>query len=214
VTTERFPDRQSIRLKGYDYTQLGAYFITLCTHQRQHLFGMVEQDAVVPSDCGRVVAAQWQAAAEHSTRVRLDVWVVMPNHMHAILWIENTGEAFPRDDLSEPATLHRHALLSEGASLGNASPLHPAGAMPGSVGAIVGSFKSIAARRINRLRHMPGAPVWQRNYYEHVIRTEDALSKIRQYIVDNPKRWHLDRYHPAPAGPDVLAAEIWRLMHL
>ncbi len=60
---------------------------------------------------------------------------------------------------------------------------------------------------------MPGAPVWQRNYYEHVIRTEEALSKIRQYVVDNPSRWHLDRYHPTPAGPDPLATEIWQLMH-
>jgi REP element-mobilizing transposase RayT len=214
MSTQCYPDRQSIRLRSYDYTWPGAYFVTMCTSEQQHLLGSVEQDTVVLSDWGRVVAAQWQAVPAHCAHVRLDEWVIMPNHMHAVLWIMGTGEAFPTADLFEPALSHRQAIRPVNTSPGNASPLRPAGAVPGSVGAIIGNLKSVTARRINQLRNMPGEPVWQRNYYEHVIRTEEALSKIRQYIVDNPKRWHLDRYHPDPAGPDPWAAEIWRLMHL
>jgi hypothetical protein len=80
------------------------------------------------------------------------------------------------------------------------------------LGAIVGNFKSVTARRINRVRGTPGAPVWQRNYYEHVVRDERALNVIRQYIADNPARWAWDTYNPAAAGPDPQAAELWRLL--
>jgi len=80
------------------------------------------------------------------------------------------------------------------------------------LGAIVGNFKSVATRRVNRVRGTPGAPVWQRSYWEHVVRTEEALEAIREYIVGNPARWTLDRYHPASAGPDPHAADLWRLL--
>ncbi len=134
MTPQRRPNRQSIRLKSYDYTQPGAYFVTICAHEQQHLFGSVEQGMVTLSDGGRVVAAQWQAVPAHCAHVRLDVWVIMPNHMHAILWIVGTGEAFPTADLFELASSRRQAILSVSAAPGNASPLHPAGAAPGSVG--------------------------------------------------------------------------------
>ena len=95
----------------------------------------------------------------------------------------------------------------------NASPLpFPSGAPRGSLGAIIGNFKSITARRINQIRKMPGMPAWQRNYYEHIVRTERALNAIRKYIIDNPARWLLDKYNPQAGGPDSLAAELWRLL--
>ncbi len=95
----------------------------------------------------------------------------------------------------------------------DASPLQrPVGMKPGSLGAIVGNFKSVTARRINRSRGTPGEPVWQRNYWEHIIRSEEALQAIRRYIEENPLRWALDTYNPAMIRRDPHAVELWRLL--
>jgi putative transposase len=95
----------------------------------------------------------------------------------------------------------------------NASPLPMAsGAPSGSLGAIIGNFKSVTARRVNQIRRTPGAPVWQRNYYEHIIRTERALTAIREYIAGNPARWRLDKYNALADGTDPLAAQLWHLL--
>jgi REP element-mobilizing transposase RayT len=88
----------------------------------------------------------------------------------------------------------------------------PAGAPSGSLGAIIGNYKSVTTRRINQIRKAPGIMVWQRNYYEHIIRTERALKAIRKYIINNPARWHLDKYNAQASGPDPMAAEVWRLL--
>jgi REP element-mobilizing transposase RayT len=88
----------------------------------------------------------------------------------------------------------------------------PSGAASGSLGAIIGNLKSMVARRINQIRDTPGAPVWQRNYYEHVIRTERALRAIREYIALNPTRWRMDRYNVLASEHDPMAAELWRLL--
>ena len=88
----------------------------------------------------------------------------------------------------------------------------PIGVTPGSLGAIVGNFKAVTARRINRLRRTPGAPAWQRNYYEQMARNEWELSDIRQYIAGNPERWAWDTYNPTAAGPDPQAIELWHVL--
>jgi REP element-mobilizing transposase RayT len=201
--------RRSIRLPGHDYASAGAYFVTICTHQRELLF----EDPVLRG----VAEALWQRIPRHFPHVQLDAWVVMPNHVHGILVI--TGDAC-RGEASPETVSSTHPLAPAGtgsagqAPTGDASPLphRPAGPSPGSLGAIVGNFKSVTARRINRLRRTPGAPVWQRNYYEHVVRDERALNAIRQYIADNPARWAWDTYNPAAAGPDPQATELWRLL--
>jgi REP element-mobilizing transposase RayT len=195
--------RRSIRLPGHDYRSPGAYFVTICTHQRDLLF----DDPVLR----RVVETQWQRILRHSRHVRLDAWVVMPNHVHGIIVIRDDhgrGEASP-EAVSSPnrstlsGTGWEHEPLAR-----DASPLLQAG----SLGAIVGNFKSVTARRINRIRQTPGLPVWQRNYYEHVLRNERAWNAIRQYIAENPARWAWDTYNPVALGPDSHAAELWRLL--
>jgi putative transposase len=201
--------RRSIRFPGYDYRQAGAYFVTICTYQRALLF----DDPTLR----RVAEALWQRIPRHFPHVQLDAWVVMPNHVHGVLVItrdvrrgEASQEALPP---AEP-TADVGTGLSEEWVAGDASPLpqRPAGPPPGSLGAIVGNFKSVTARRINRLRRAPGMPVWQRNYYEHIVRDEPALNAVRQYIVDNPARWAWDTYNPIAAGSDPDAAELWRLL--
>jgi REP element-mobilizing transposase RayT len=181
--------RRSIRLKGYDYAQPGAYFCTIVTHQRELLF----DDPVLR----RIVETMWQHIPRHAPHVSLDEWCVMPNHVHGILVIterSRRGDAFPVNRSDSRGSTFIGTLPVDTA--GSSECIAPTGTSPGSLGAIVGNFKSVAARRINRVRKTPGASVWQRNYYERVIRNERELDAIRQYIVDNPLHWESDPEHP------------------
>ncbi len=196
--------RRSIRLPGYDYTHPGAYFVTICTHQRESLFGDVVDGEMRLNEFGEIVREEWFQTAKIRPNVELrdDEFVVMPNHIHGIIWIVDIVGATRR---VAPTTTTRQVapMASE-----------PRGPVPGSIGAIIGQFKSIVTKRINILRAAPGAPVWQRNYYEHIIRNEHALNAIRQYIHDNPARWSWDRNNLDAIGPDPMARAIWTMIHL
>ena len=207
--------RRSIRLLGYDYTQPGAYFVTICAHERQHLFGEVVDGQMRLSSAGRVVDWYWRRLPQHFPHVRLDAHMVMPNHAHVILWIVDAVGATHSPTISGQTV---NVVPTDGPDqtqrvLGNASsPLRPNGPAPGSVGAIIGNFKSVTTRRINKMNHTPGDPVWQRNFYERIVRNERALHAIRQYIADNPARWHLDRYNAAAESQDPLAVSIMDML--
>jgi putative transposase len=190
--------RRSIRLQGYNYRQGGAYFITIVTYVRECTLGQVKDGMMALSAYGSISEQSWRSLPRHFTNIELDAFIVMPNHIHGIVfiyggtssWAERQGEAFGAKDgntsLKAP----------------NASPLHGTarraskGTTPGSLGAIVQSFKSTSTRRINKVRKNPGTPFWQRNYYEHVIRNEDDLNNIRQYILHNPAQWLKDDENP------------------
>lgn len=195
MTTRHDPDRhhrRSIRLKGYDYSSPGAYFVTICTHRQEPLFGEVGDGEMVLSKFGQIAHDEWLASPNIRREIELDAFVVMPNHIHGIVWIVvgATGRS----------PLHGQ------------SPLRPRGPAPKSLGAFVAGYKSAVTKRINQRRDTPGHPVWQRNYWEHIVRTERALDAIRRYIADNPVRWSLDRYNPAATGRDPRAADLWRLL--
>jgi len=151
--------RRSLRLKGYDYAQPGAYFVTICTHRHQPLFGEVVDGAMQLHAFGQIVWEEWFRSAEIRAEIVLfsDEFVVMPNHLHGIVWIVEADNAVGATGRSP---LQKRPL----------SP--PRGPAPRSLGAFVAGFKSIVTKRINALRGTPGARVWQRNYYEHIIRTE------------------------------------------
>ena len=195
--------RRSIRLKGYDYTQPGAYFVTICTHERTCLFGEVVDGVMVLNAYGRIAQACWESIPDHFPHVQLDAVVIMPNHMHGIIWIVdddgNTtcggGRGTARRAPTTTTTTERFGAP-----------------VPGSLPTIIRSFKSAVTKHINAHRGTPGAPVWQRNYYEHIIRNEQALNAIRRYIAENPLRWHLDRYNSAAVGPDPQAIALWHLL--
>ena len=167
--------RRSIRMPGYDYTQPGAYFITLCVQQRECLFGVIDDAGMHQNPYGELALACWRAIPTHFTFVALDSFTLMPNHFHAVVVITGNPGAPPTD--AAPA-------------------LPPHGTAPGSLGAIVQNFKAVTTRTINARRGTPGQPVWQRNYYEHIIRGERDLHAIRDYIENNPLRWALDSLHP------------------
>jgi putative transposase len=172
--------RRSIRLRGYNYAQAGAYFVTVCTQNRDCLFGEVMNGEVRLNSFGRIVAECWNAISKHFPNVELDESVVMPNHVHGILVIVDT-----RVGAQHAAPLQRR--VDRGGRVN---------VTPGSLGAIIRSFKSAVTKCINELPNTLISNPWQRNYYEHIIRNERDLERIRQYILDNPADWDKDEYNP------------------
>ena len=189
--------RRSIRLPGYDYASPGSYFVTVCTHQRKLLFGEVIAGQMHRNALGDIVHAEWYATERVRPEVRLDAFVVMPNHLHGILEIIDVGasrglapRAHARADNAEMRATHRVAPTAGARS-------RPHGPAPGSIGAILGQIKSLTKKAINKTRGTPGRPVWQPNYHEHVIRNQKELQRVREYICNNPLRWPSDRENPA-----------------
>ena len=170
--------RRSIRLKGYDYSSAGAYFITLCTHHRECIFGEIMDGAMHLNPYGLIVASAWKQSSVIRQEIELDEWVVMPNHVHGIVVITHNSSGVP--DIA-------------GANGRLPPPISPM--KPRSISSFMAGFKSFTTKRINILRDTPGNVVWQRNYYERIIRDERALNNIRRYIQMNPINWELDRLH-------------------
>jgi REP element-mobilizing transposase RayT len=196
-------DRQSIRLPEYDYRSPGAYFVTICATDRRCLFGTVAGDQMQTNDYGDVVAEEWRRTETVRDRVVVDTFVVMPNHTHGVIIITD-----PPDDGDGDAP-DRSSSVSDGDGhniRGGSSAMNPhhggnpdrtfGGAIAGSLSTIMRQFKSMVTKRINRLRDTPGADVWQRNFYERVVRNRAELNRIRRYIRRNPAEWDTDRVHP------------------
>ncbi len=155
------PRRKRLRLKGYDYSQAGAYFVTISTRASACIFGTVHRGIVCLNEAGRIAASSWIWLESQYPHVALDAFIVMPNHVHGIII------------------------------------LHPPHIIPGTptpvrgkpLGRLIGAFKTVSTKRINYLRRSPGAPLWHRSYFDHIIRNGDALATIREYIDTNPERW-------------------------
>lgn len=173
--------RRSIRIKEYDYTSPGAYFVTLVTYQRDCLFGEIRDAKMALNDFGSIADECWHAIPEHFPFVELGAYVIMPNHVHGIIVIH-------ADDLAS-----QHVGATQCVA---PTPItrRPKGPKPKSLGAIIGSFKSAVSYRINKEYNATG--IWQRNYYEHIIRDEKDLQRITDYIETNPLRWNDDDENP------------------
>ena len=167
--------RRSIRLNQYNYSLPGAYFITICTHKRQYLFGHIEDQKMLLNKNGLIVKDELLKTAVLRPYLSIDEYVIMPNHLHAIIWIY--------DPLSE--------------SLDEAGVNKFGKPRAKTLGSIIGAFKAAATRRINEQSGNDGPFVWQRNYYEHVIRRDESMKEIREYIRYNPLNWDTDPENPA-----------------
>ena len=170
------PRRKDMRLQGYNYSQPGAYFVTLCTKNRLCLFGDVVNGQVLLSEEGRIAYDCWTDLPTHYTHIALDEFVVMPNHVHGIILIADAEKAISPNETRagyKPAPTSRYSLSE-----------------------VMRGFKTFSGRRINRLRNSTGQAVWQRNFYDHVIRDEKTLAAVREYIVNNPAKWSEDYYNP------------------
>jgi len=188
--------RRSIRLRDYNYARCGAYFVTVVTQNRKCLFGESTDDELLLNDAGRMVQTVWNELPNHYLGVECDAFLVMPNHIHGVISLVGAGPCARPAGKGQPqgvAPTVDHAVLS----------------LPD----VVHRFKSLTTKRyidgVKQLRwkRFTGR-LWQRNYFEHVIRNEDSLNRIRQYILDNPARWEFDRENPLTTQPE--AANAWR----
>ena len=199
--------RRSIRLRGYDYAQAGAYFVTIVTKDRACLFGEIVKGETRPNQFGCIVQAAWDELVNRYQGVECDAFVVMPNHIHGIIGLVDHGGVGTNDVGAglKPARTESPSTTAPRAGF------KPAPTRPG-LPEIIRAFKTFSARRINELRAMPGAPVWQRNYYEHVVRGENELSRIREYIANNPLQWEMDRENPLRTSDGLIRkAEPWEV---
>jgi putative transposase len=172
-------DRRSIRLKDYDYTQAGAYFVTICTHERRCLFGGITGGAMVINALGKIVQEEWEQTAVLRANVELDAFVIMPNHIHGIIVIVVDGRGMMHH---APTT----NIADQPAQRKFAKPI------ANSLSSIVGTFKAAVTRRINISPDAPDYPIWQRNYHEHIIHNQNSLDHIRSYVAANPSGWAAD----------------------
>jgi putative transposase len=182
--------REHVRLKGFDYRSNHAYFVTICTRDRECILGTVDVDVVRPTRRGLVVQDCWNNLRAHHPQIELDAFVVMPNHIHGIICIVG-------DDVA--------------ATPASPIPRRAKGPKSGSLSAIIGLYKSAVTRQVNRLRPGAGTGLWQPNFYEHVVRNDRALELIRDYILTNPARWHEDEHNPSATKPESFSR--WLARH-
>ena len=208
IHVEIYKNRRSIRLKDYDYRQPGAYFVTIVTQSRKNIFGEINLNegdysrqsppkpqkytiAKISSSpvnryiAGEIVLECWKRIPRHFPFTQLDVFILIPNHFHAILWLldseeKSVGPGILNNDHHDPDGTYRRTKGTES----------------GSLNAVIQNFKSISTRKINKFQQTPGNKIWQRGYYERVIRNERELNAIRKYIQANPYNWAQDSENP------------------
>jgi REP element-mobilizing transposase RayT len=176
---------RSIRLKGYDYSQPGAYFVTICTKDRRCLFGDVIDGEVRLNSFGRIVEEEWLRSAEIRSEIKLDAWVVMPNHIHGIVFITRKSTVGATGQARSPCIFDRAPLHATRSARG------PEKRSPGS---FISGLKATVTRLVNQLRGTRGSTIWQRNYYDRIIRNEEELKTLRGYVAENPLQWEVDQY--------------------
>ena len=232
--------RKSIRLKEYDYSNGGWYYVTICTNNREHLFGTVVNNKVELNDYGKIVQAEWLKTKEIRKNIDLDDYVIMPNHFHGIIiikynendlknksnnnvgatrWVapneeevapnkavyidnpkDNEQENPEKQQLIKEKETNQQLLQENRASHrikedNRASHRLAPTIQPNSLGSIIGQFKSVCTKRIKLMLDYPIKTIWQKNFYEHIIRNEEDLFRIRKYIEQNPVKWQLDEYY-------------------
>jgi putative transposase len=185
--------RQSIRIKEYDYTLPGAYFVTIVTYQRDCLLGDIQNGTIVLNAFGQIADECWRSIPEHFPSVELGAYAIMPNHVHGIIIISGVGARHADDTRRGASVGARHADNRKGAAVLRPNVTRP-NVKPGSLGAIMRSYKSAVSYRIHKEHNATG--IWQRNYYEHIIRNDRDLQHITDYINANPLRWNEDDENP------------------
>ncbi len=164
--------RKSIRLKNFDYSSFGAYFITICTYKKYNYFGEIFDNKVKLSPIGKMAKTYWREIPSHFKVVNLDEFIIMPNHIHGILKIENLRE---NNTTTKPKINQFQKTIKN------------------SISSIIQSYKAALTRWCKKNNQTEFK--WQRNYYEHVIRNDKELHLIQQYIMDNPIAWKKDKYN-------------------
>jgi REP element-mobilizing transposase RayT len=187
--------RQSIRLKGYDYSQSGLYFITICCYQRECLFGNIINSQIILNDFGQLIKEEWLKSAEIRKEIELDDFVIMPNHFHGIVIInQEINSDFMKNDVDFQDNNVGANGRSPRQQIQSSRP--KISMKPKSISSLIAGFKSATTKKINIIRNTPQNPVWQGNYYDHIIRNDESLARIREYVQNNPLSWENDQLHP------------------
>jgi REP element-mobilizing transposase RayT len=193
--------RRSIRLKGYDYSQEGAYFITICCHNRICRFGEIVGAGLAPAqmqlnEYGNIAYNEWAKLPERFPNLELDVFQIMPNHMHGIIVLNDVGAgASPTPIAPTQFDDIKNGQSSNGRIKNNTG--QPQGIAP-TVGDIVGAYKSLVANgclKIFKINNEKMGKLWQRDYYEHIIRDDRSYQTISEYITNNPSKWADDKFY-------------------
>ena len=181
-----FPRRKNLRLQGFDYSTPGAYFVTICTQRHTRLFGEVVDGVMYPNAAGQMVELIWRSLPDKFPSAALDSFQVMPDHLHFGIWV--AWPAVAPDITPNPSLIQ-----------------------------MMQWFKSLTTARYRHGVKQEGwtrypGKLWQRSYFDHIVRSQQALDKIRHYIDTDPARWQWDRYNAQRVGSDSLAVEIWRMI--
>lgn len=188
------PQRKSIRLPKWDYSQSGYYFITVCTHNRICLFGKIIDGKMVLDDIGEMIQKWLMKIPERFKNTTLDECQIMPNHLHIIIVIgDKTTHRKQSVGVGSPDPLLN---VFSNPHIGRGNPVIGRGNPAPTLGQIVAYLKYQSTKQINILNKTPGQRLFQRNYYEHIIRNENDLNEIREYIKTNPQIWDRDRNNP------------------
>lgn len=178
--------RHSLRINKYNYSLPGAYFITICTYRKENILGYMIDGKIELNVLGKITVREWLKTLQIRKNIQLDEYMVMPNHFHGIIILTDNSKGVlqyaPTNEFRSPSQ---------------------------TIGSIVRGFKSAVTRQIKRLDYPFFYSVWQRNYYEHVIRNENELNLIREYIQNNPLRWQYDREN-LEGKPDEIEKKFWK----
>ncbi|MFY9804437.1 MAG: transposase [Candidatus Acidiferrales bacterium] len=169
------PNRRSIRLRAFDYSQRASYFVTIATHNSKHIFGEIILNQMKLSRIGQIVSECWTEIPDHFPAIVLGESIVMPNHIHGVIVIRaRARHAVPLQSQAESVEAFGRPRVA-------------------SIPTVVRSFKSAVSLRARKALAQPTMQVWQRNYFERVIRGEREFSKVRKYILQNPARWEWEK---------------------
>jgi len=195
---------ESTRLKDYNYSRNGAYFVTICTKNSMHLFGSIVDQKLIPNRQAEVVTECWLDLPLHYYNCTLDEFIVMPNHVHGIVIINNDiiETRFKQDNIVAETGLKPDKVVVETGLKPDKvvvetglKPVSTAGrvAKPYPLSEIIRGFKTFSARRINEYQNTRGKAFWQSRFFDHIIRNREELKRIRQYIIENPLKWELEK---------------------
>jgi REP element-mobilizing transposase RayT len=175
----------SARMKNYDYSSNGVYFVTIVTKKREHFFGNIVNGKMVLNEIGKIVKKYWDEIPQHFLFIKLDEMVIMPNHIHGILWIDNDDTVGGRDVACNASTGEMEKTKNK--QMVKISPKY------GSLASVIRSFKSVVTKNSRELDKTKNVFAWQPRFHDRIIRNENELNRIREYIVKNPEMWMRDR---------------------
>ena len=188
-------NRRSIRLKGYDYSRAGLYFITICCQDRICRFGKIENNEMILNEYGKIAFDEWEKITERFSNFELDVFQIMPNHIHGVIVLNNVGATLAVAPTADNTVVQNDDNDGDVGvtEIGATARVAPT---VGTVSDIVGAYKSLVANdclKIYKSKNETMGKLWQRNYYEHIIRNDKSYQRISEYIINNPKNWKNDK---------------------